>query len=266
MKILLINLDSSKDRLEEQKKQFKRLGLKFNRFSATTIQDFTESEYLDLAFNGQRPMKQSELACFLSHQRAWEYVIEQNEPCVILEDDAVLVSDFSILLQQIESIKIPVDFINLEAHGRRKIISKQPSYSLKDYRLFELYLDRSGTGGYILYPQGAQKLLSFMNQRAIGLADEFIYSCHLLNAYQIEPAVLLQSDKCPVYNVQTDINMGSVIGQVKNVVNFELTLSQKINFKYNRIMTQLRLGIYYLKVLFKGVKREIFVDSSRFNQ
>ena len=265
VKILLINLVSSKDRLEEQKKQFNQLGLKFELFPATSIHDFSEEQYLDLAFNGQRPLKQSELACFLSHKRAWSYVVEQNEPCVILEDDAVLVSDFLEILKQVKSLNTSIDFINLEVHGRRKIVSKQPIYELQSYKLFKLYQDRSGTGGYILYPEGARKLLSFLNQRAIGLADEFIYNCHALNAYQIEPAAVLQSDKCPMYKVETDIDMGSVIGAVKNSVNFQLTRSQKIRFKRNRIAAQLYLGIYYLKVIFKGVKREIQVDSSNFN-
>lgn len=268
MKILMINLERSKDRLEQQEEQFNKLGLLFERLPAISISDFSESEYQDLAFSGQRPMKQSELACFLSHKKAWEYVIEIDQPCVILEDDAVLVRDFYRILDEVNTLK-NIDFINLEVHGRRKLIAKSAEFNLYNgsYQLFSLYQDRSGTGGYILYPDGARKLIDFMKKRPIGLADEFIYSCRVLKSYQIEPAVLLQSDKCEMYNVKPIGDMHSIIGQVKNTVSFQLSILDKIKFKCRRIMGQIILGYYYLLFMYKGqcVKREIKVDPQRFD-
>ena len=105
MKILLINLDQSKDRLLQQQAQFSDLGLEFERLSAISINDFSEDEYKAMAFGGQRPMKQSELACFLSHKKAWDYIVEHDEPCVVLEDDAILVKDFKNILNDLMQIK-----------------------------------------------------------------------------------------------------------------------------------------------------------------
>ena len=119
MKILLINLEQSIDRLEQQHIQFNDLGLEFERLPAVSIHDFSEAEYKEMAFKGQRPMKQSELACFLSHKKAWEYVIRHNEPCVILEDDAILVKDFKNILNDLTQID-EIDYVNLEVHGRKK--------------------------------------------------------------------------------------------------------------------------------------------------
>lgn len=51
MKILLINLDQSTDRLVKQQEQFKQLGLSFERFPAVSIKDFSEDEYKALAFS-----------------------------------------------------------------------------------------------------------------------------------------------------------------------------------------------------------------------
>ena len=42
MKVLLINLDQSKDRLAQQQAQFKDLELEFERLSAVSIHDFSE--------------------------------------------------------------------------------------------------------------------------------------------------------------------------------------------------------------------------------
>ncbi|NAR64329.1 glycosyltransferase family 25 protein [Acinetobacter haemolyticus] len=269
MKILMINLERSKDRLEQQIEQFNKLGLVFERLPAVSIADFSEQVYQDLAFGGQRPMKQSELACFLSHKKAWEYVIEVNQPCAILEDDAVLVRDFGKILDEANGLK-NMDFINLEVHGRRKLIAKSAEFSLGngDYQLFSLYQDRSGTGGYILYPNGAKKLIDFIGKRSIGLADEFIYSCRALKSYQIEPAALLQSDKCGMYGVKPIGDTHSIIGQVKNTVLFQLSMIEKIQFKYRRIMGQIILGYYYLRFMSKGqcIKRDIKVDPQRFDE
>lgn len=263
MKILLINLDQSVERFKEQLIQFERLSLSFERFSATSIQDFTVQDYQKMAFGGQRPMKQSELACFLSHKRAWEYVIQSNQPCAILEDDAVLVSDFKDVLDHIENIS-NLDYVNLEVVGRKKIVEKTASYYFDEYQLYKLYQDRNGTGGYVLFPTGAKKLLDYMNDRSIGLVDEYIASCRHLRSFQIEPAALLQGVICPMYGVETEIDKNSVIGLVKNVYQFDLSLKQKIQFKTNRIVAQMMLGLIQLKYLFRGCRRDIEVNTSKF--
>ena len=100
-------------------------------------------------------------------------------------------------------------------------------------------------------------------QRHVGKRDS---SWRLLGAYQIEPAVLLQSDKCEMYGVKPMDDMHSIIGQVKNTVSFELSIIEKIQFKYRRIIAQIILGYYYLLFMCKGaVKREIKVEPKRFD-
>ena len=37
-----------------------------------------------------RPLQQNEVACFLSHIKAWQRCVEINEPCIIMEDDAII--------------------------------------------------------------------------------------------------------------------------------------------------------------------------------
>lgn len=263
MKILLINLDKSTDRLEQQKNQFDELGLEFERLPAVSIHDFSDDEYKRMAFNGQRPMKQSELACFFSHKKAWEYVVEKNEPCVIFEDDVVLARDFKTIITNMNSFK-DIDHITLEVVGRKKVVSKKPVFSIGDYQLFQLFQDRNGAGGYILFPSGAKKLLTQLNKRTIGLADEIIASCRNLQSYQVEPAAVLQGCICPMYGVDTEIDGGSVIGAVKNSTVYDLSWSQKLKFKKNRFLAQLVLGGYFLKYLPIGTKRQIEVNKSKF--
>ena len=102
---------------------------------------------------------------------------------------------------------------------------------------------------------------------SIGLADAFIYGCPTLKMYQIEPAVLLQSDKCEQYGVPFDAYpLQSMIGKIQNTHQVELSLAQKAQLKYNRISTQIALGISTLKALMLGKKRFIDVQADRFNK
>lgn len=266
MNVLIINLDQCEDRLEQQQQQFTKLGLTFERLPAVSIQEISTQDYERLAFNGQRPMKQSELACFLSHKKAWQAVIELGKPCVILEDDAVLVRDLKQIIDDIAQLH-HIDFVNLEVHGRKKMVAKEKFATVAtDYQLFELYQDRSGTGGYILFPSGAQKLLNYLEASYPKLADEFIYSCYTLNAYQIEPAALIQSDKADMYGVDVGVMHGSVIGLIKNnhVKQDATSFTSRLKYKKNRVMQQIYLGIHQLAGILKFKRREIMLDKDRF--
>lgn len=267
MKIYIINLEKSTDRLTHQIKQFDRLGLNFERLNAVSIQDITEEFYLSHLKYGQRLIKQGEMACFLSHKKAWELVVLHNEPCVILEDDALLVHDFADLLKAIEEMDLShqVDLINLEVQPRSKIVSHKPirSFLNQEYYLYELFLEKNGTGGYIIFPSGAKKLLAYA-KTTLGLADAFIYSCPNLKTTQIEPAVLLQDVICPAYNIPIEQPPKSIILNSQNTLQFQPNLYHKILFRKNRILTQLKLGIKTLISLSKGKNRQIAVNQNKF--
>lgn len=267
MQVYIINLAQSTDRLAQQAKQFARLGLTFERLPAVTVDDISQAFYLDNVKHGQRLIKQTEMACFLSHKKAWELVVHHDEPCVILEDDALLTHDFAELLQDIErqNLNETVDFINLEVQPRKKIVSKAPIVTFMDqeYRLYQLFLEKNGTGGYIIYPSGAKKLLN-KAKTTLALADAFIYSCPDLKTAQIEPAALLQDVICPAYDIPVETPPHSIIGAIKNTIDFQPTLRHKLVFKKNRIFTQIKLGIKIIKALLLGEKREILVNREKF--
>lgn len=268
MKVLIINLAQSTDRLNQQKAQFARLGLDFVRLPAVSAEDISEDFYLKHIKYGQRLIKRTEMACFLSHQKAWQTVLECNCPCVILEDDAVLVHDFAQVLADIE--KLPnhqMDLINLEVQPRQKIVGKQPICRIThgQYAIYQLWLEKNGTGGYVLFPSGAKKLLALAT-RKLALADAFIYSCPNLQMYQIEPAVLLQDVICPFYDVPIQSPPVSLIRTLPNHSDFHPNLLWRCQFKKNRILTQISLGLRTLMALAKGKKRTIAVNKDKFIQ
>lgn len=267
MKILLINLATSTERLAFQQAQFAKLGLSFDVLPAVSVNDISDAAYQRDAFGWQRPLRKVELACFLSHKKAWQTVLEHGKPCLILEDDAVLVQDLVQLLHDIETAApVDTDLVNLEVRSRKKIISKRPVASLLDgqYQLYSLYQDRTGTGGYVLFPTGAAKLLDRLQHTAPATADGFIYASYELISYQTEPAMLIQQDQMQAYGLTDDLRFDSTIGRSEHHKVEYRSWTEKLIFKMRRISAQLRMGIRQLSVLGKSERRMIQLDKERF--
>lgn len=267
--ILIINLKTSKDRLEFQKKQFEKLGLPFDVLEAFSVVDLNEEQYQKLGFGWQRPLRKVEVACFLSHQKAWEEVLKRNQPCLILEDDAVLASNAKEILNEIEQQQFPdVDLINLEVRSRKKIISRAPAFTLNQAQieLYDLYQDRTGAAGYILYPSGAQKLLKRLAKTAPAIADGFIFSAYELHCLQAEPAVIIQEDQLGAYGLLQQGSFDSTIGRSEHFKPEFNSINEKIKFKKRRLVGQIAMAIRYLQVMGKAEKRLINLDQATFIQ
>lgn len=267
MKILIIHLPSAAERLSFQQQQFFQLGLSFEVLSAVSIADISEQQYQAQAFGWQRPLRKVELACFLSHQSAWEKVIEYNQPCLILEDDAVLAQNSQQILTEIEQKQLQqIDLINLEVRSRKKMISKQVKLEILDgqFKLFELYQDRTGAAGYILYPGGAKKLINRLKHTAPAIADGFICATYELNSLQIEPAVVIQQDQMQIYGLEDALQFDSTIGRSEHHRAIYRNLAEKITFKRRRIWGQILMALRYIQVLPKAEKRFIRLDKQIF--
>lgn len=268
MKILIINLPASIERLHLQQEQFSKLGLDFEILPAVSITNISEQQYQQQAFGWQRPLRKVELACFLSHKTAWEKVVELNQPCLILEDDAILAKNSRQVLENIEQQQlIDVDLINLEVRSRKKIVSKQPKVNLLNgqFKLFELYQDRTGAAGYILYPSGAKKLISRLMYAAPAIADGFICASYELCSLQIEPALVIQQDQMDQYLITSRLHFDSTIGRSEHHKPVYRSISEKITFKRRRLVGQLTMAIRYLQVMPKSSKRFITLNKTDFD-
>lgn len=268
MQILIINLPRSVERLDFQKKQFAQRKLSFQTLSAVSVDDISEQQYQQQGFCWQRPLRKVELACFLSHKSAWEKVIELNQPCLILEDDAVLANNSQEILEAIERKKLDtIDLINLEVRSRKKIISKYEKYEILNdkFKLFELYQDRTGAAGYILYPNGAKKLLQRLELTSPAIADGFICASYELTSLQIEPAVVIQQDQLEAYGLVDPMHLTSTIGRSEDHKAIYHHLFEKLKFRKRRIGAQLLMALRYLQVMPKATKRFISLNKSYFD-
>ena len=103
MKTFVINLASRKDRIQK----FEENNADYISYDVLRAVDGYQVSYDELNRMGfdvnhkwidpilQTPLTKGEVGCFLSHWKAWKQCIKANEPCLILEDDAIITDKFS---------------------------------------------------------------------------------------------------------------------------------------------------------------------------
>lgn len=98
--IYVINLDRSTDRLKKITQSINNAGLTFTRIQA---EDGTKINQADHSSNSiyYQNMTSNEIACYLSHIKCWNQIIEdQVEFGIILEDDATLNPNFKTIIEK----------------------------------------------------------------------------------------------------------------------------------------------------------------------
>lgn len=260
MKVLVINLDSAKDRRDFQANQLSSYQLDYTFLNAISTRDIEPKLYQKHHNDWQRPLKETEVACYYSHRSAWQRVIDEDQPMLILEDDALLSRRTPALLSILES-RSDADFINLENRGRKKFVSREGEQLIANTHLFKLHQDRSGAAGYILWPSGAKKLLIHEQKHGIALADAHITDCHALQAFQVEPSPIIQLDYCEHYRVKNPTNASAI----KSTVSSHNNPSGGLAFIGKKLLKQLQLGIRQLGLIFISTRRYIDLDNQDFD-
>ena len=126
-KIYLINLARSTDRLEACARQLDAHDLSYERIDAVDGDDIPNSTISDIYnFNTSsyhKRMTKGEIACYLSHVRTWQKIVDEKlDYAVIFEDDILLQNGIQQALEVISSIREPWDVIKLaEAPIKRKV-------------------------------------------------------------------------------------------------------------------------------------------------
>jgi len=261
MKILIINLKNSTDRRDFQLQQADQLNLSIEFIEAVSIEKISDETYSSLYDTWERPMLKKEVCCFLSHRLAWKKVIEHNQPILILEDDAILSCRIKYLLSNLENLE-GIDRINLESRIKKKVVSKK-SKSIGEHRIMELFVDRSGAAGYILYPAGARKLIHKYSVKS-ALADK-IDRTNSLKSFQIEPSAILPIDFCDRF----DIKIGNLKAQESTInkrgtdLN-EFNSSSSTIYKLRRFLGETRLIRLKICNFVHSQKRMIKVEREDF--
>ena len=150
---LIINLDSRKDlwnSLSEFRETWSELGKRVHRISGIDIRNDTHnfnklivSSRIELQAKGFRIKKESvlgEIGCYLSHYKAWKYVVDNNlKSCLILEDGVKM---------------LKCDFENIEIDKNLDILFVNKEMK-KNCNIFHGY----GLQSYVVTIEGANNLM-----------------------------------------------------------------------------------------------------------
>lgn len=236
MKALVINLPRETERLGFQQAQAARLGLEIEIIAAVTVANLSPPAADPSWTRWQRPLRDVEKATLLSHRAAWARVIALNSPTLVLEDDAWLMPGAADFAAQVA--RLPgVEHLSLETRGRRKRLG-QTHPQLPGLR--RLWLDRSGAAAYLLWPQGARKLLA-RSQSVPALADAVLVETPGLLRWQATPAQAIQIDMAAHYGLIPPIPVHSTIASVARPAG------RSLRYRLRRIAQQLRMGVMALR-------------------
>lgn len=167
LRIYVINLDRSTERLTEITRQLDELGLHFERISAIDgkLADATQRACLNELAYQKKHGKHSlpgELGCYLSHVKVIQTFLKtDDEFALILEDDAVFKADFVQVINRLLAHSAHWDMVKLSGvHSGTPIndIDLNPFY-----RLAIMFSKCTGSSAYVINRKAAlaydQKLL-----------------------------------------------------------------------------------------------------------
>jgi len=260
MDCLVINLVAAKTRMAFMADQLDALGIPFQRLEAVTPDEIGEMEQAYNWSSWERPLKETEKACFLSHVNAWKYAAAQNCGTLILEDDALLSRDTPKVLKALEDIR-GVEHVTLEVRRRKKIVDKTGHQIGAAHQLLRLYQDRSGAAAYVLSPSGARKLLARASTQ-VALADAMICKAYELKSFQIEPACAVQLDRASAYGIGAIPNTVSQIDAGKPLA----ASKRRFGFLARRIGAQLRMAVRSLLHFGVAERRDISLNPEDFQR
>jgi glycosyl transferase, family 25 len=159
MKVFVINLDRSPDRLARMEEQARNIGFSFERVPAIDGRTMTQP-FLGNTFDGL--LTPGEVGCYASHLLCCQKIGEQNLPyAMVLEDDATLAPKaITIASYAAQIAPRGWDYIHLSAnptrHATFTLAALGDGHDLVRYSLRPPY----NATAYLMSAAGAQKFLA----------------------------------------------------------------------------------------------------------
>jgi glycosyl transferase family 25 len=244
--VYIISLASATYRRTYQAAQAKRLGFEPIWSNAIGINDISEDFFHRHAFQWQRALKKTEVACFMSHLQLWQTIAKSDQPAVVLEDDVVLGCDWTAQVEVLAKTT-NADFICLEAWGK-KILGK--SHIVENLMLQQLLLNSAGAAAYILWPSGARHLITRYERFGVALADAFINQTQGWRIWQLIPANSIQMNVAPDYGLTSIPNSESLIARERYASATVPSQSVKYAMKWRRLKCELYKAWLRMSYLF----------------
>lgn len=201
--MLVINLERNVERKLFMRQQVENIGCDYEFIAAIDGRQLplewqnkaSSSNFYNQITGNVGFASPNEIACFASHYLCWKKCIELDQNVIVLEDDVLLLHDFSSSLNYLNLLVDKLDYVRLmalEKHRKMQRVTEK----------LVLYSDfPCGTQGYIITPYAAKKLVKHA-KKFYSPVDMYLdrWCLHGLRAYCVNPELIV------------DENMGSSIG------------------------------------------------------
>ena len=225
---LLINVDSAKDRLEEAKTQLENQDIDWERLDSVTPQsdDFVVCEP---ASSWYRELKNGEVACYLSHKKAWRKAIDAEvDYLIVLEDDLLIGGPLKQITDEIIEADLSWDMVKLfeTRKSRRELRSLDSGVKIVDTPTMPI-----ATTGYIVKVSSLPRLLESTKQfsRPIDVELKSYWELNLRIYSIYPPPVKISDDNDSTIGVrQGDLSAAQRLGKMK--YNFLSSLRARLGY------------------------------------
>ena len=178
MRVLVINLDRSPERLDAFGAEAARCGLAFERLPAVDGQLLADGDVASLVDPDFRfqPMGRGEIGIFLSHRQAWRIAAAGPDRwTAIMEDDVRLSDDVAALLAAIEETDPDAGIVRLETTLRRVVLDTDAVTLTPGRTLHRMRSWHGGTAAYAIHHNCAQDLLA-RSERLSDPLDQWLFN------------------------------------------------------------------------------------------
>jgi len=194
-KLFVINLSSSKDRLDCCNAEFLKAGLGFERIEAIDGSRLS-SDKVDDVYQWQKSdyykeLSTGEIACYLSHRKVWQKILDDNlDFAIVCEDDISVSRTTASAIEAIASISQAWDCVKLaEFPIKREVLhSSELTGHTSAFQLVTYGKVPNRTCAQAISRQGAEKLLRYSEQilRPVDVDMQYWWEKNL-NIFGLQP-------------------------------------------------------------------------------
>ncbi|OEO28933.1 hypothetical protein VW23_027755 [Devosia insulae DS-56] len=195
--VYYINVASRLDRRQFMEEQFARLGIVAERLDAVTPREVSDTRMAAHQGSGTpSAMARVEVACSMSHEKAWRLFLSRGQPvALVLEDDVVMGNGLKTLLSPSVYADIDAELVKLET-TYELIRVGQIRRTAGHYAIRQLLATHVGTGAYVITADMARRVLADPRLQAITV-DNYLFSrkgpvIPSRGLLQVEPAPAVQ--------------------------------------------------------------------------
>lgn len=196
--IRIINLAARTDRRQHMAAELDRLAIRdyafFTAVDGTAQPDHPLFGHYDARARQRvrgrgRDLKPSQLGCFASHYLLWQACATSGRPLIVLEDDAILLAPFALLVDRAADLAQRWPLIWLHDRDRP---GPDPMVEVGHAGPFTLYRKLKGhyrTVAYLISPAGALALLAYCRTWIYPVDDTMIrFYDHGVDSILIQPS------------------------------------------------------------------------------